>query len=167
MGRLEAAKVPCSASPHVHRPVIIAAGKDGTRMLALNMDEHGLDKDMTYCRPIGMRSPVSCRFDFTGIPFDDDQISGGAYDYVGEPDFISVAARFAAVQLGGADAVIRATVLHLKKMQSTGAPAQIARSGRSALIRETGNGPYSQTVHERRDPYRSDVREKVPEARDR
>ncbi len=93
---------------------------------------------MTYWKPLGMKSSVSCRFDFTGKVFHENQLLGGAYDYVSEPDFTSGAVRFAAVQLGGAEAAIRATATHLKNLNRTGAPEQVARLGRLAVLRETG-----------------------------
>lgn len=135
---LEGAKVFCSGATKVHRPIVTAAGAEGTQMVVLHMDEYELHEDMTYWNPMGMKSSISCRFDFTGIKFQDEQVLGGAYDYVNEPDFTSGAVRFAAVQLGGAEAAIRVTVQHLNAMKRTGASEQIARLGRLAILRETG-----------------------------
>lgn len=135
---LEGSKVFCSGANHVHRPIVTATGADGTKMVILEMDKYGLKQDMTYWRPMGMKSSVSCRFDFTGIEVSKSQVLGNAYDYVAEPDFTSGAARFAAVQLGGAEAAIAATVRHLQKMDRTGAPEQIKRLGKLAILRETG-----------------------------
>ncbi len=136
---LEGAKVFCSGATNIHRPIVTADGPEGSRMVVLSMDEYDLRGDMTYWNPMGMKSSVSCRFDFPGIKFGQDQLLGDAYDYVSEPDFTGGAARFAAVQLGGAEAAIRTTVQHLDKMDRTGAPEQIARLAKLAILRETGN----------------------------
>lgn len=136
---LEGAKVFCSGASKIHRPIVTAEGPGGSRMIVLSMDEYDLEEDMTYWRPMGMKASVSCRFDFIGIRFEKSQILGDAYDYVSEPDFTGGAARFAAVQLGGAEAAIRATVRHLNKMDRTGAPEQIARMAQLAMLLETGN----------------------------
>ncbi len=136
---LVGAKVFCSGASNIHRPIVTAEGPGGSRMVVLSMDEFDLKEDMTYWRPMGMKASVSCRFDFTGIKFQKNQILGDAYDYVSEPDFTGGAARFAAVQLGGAEAAIRATVQHLDNMDRMGAPKQIARLAKLAMLRKTGN----------------------------
>lgn len=136
---LKGAKVFCSGASNIHRPIVTAAGPEGTRMIILHMDQYELMEDMTYWKPMGMKSSVSCRFDLTGIVFQENQLLGDPYDYVGEPDFTSCAMRFAAVQLGGAEAAIRATATHLKTLKRTGAPEQVARLGRLAVLRETGS----------------------------
>lgn len=135
---LEGAKVFCSGASNVHRPIVTAEGPGGSRMIVLDLDEYGLEEDFTHWRPMGMKSSVSCRFDLTGINFENKQLLGHAYDYVSEPDFTAGAVRFAAVQLGGAEAAIRAALHHLKKMDRTGSTEQIARMARLAILRETG-----------------------------
>ena len=135
---LSGAKVFCSGASNIDRPIVTAEGETGTRMIILDMDELKLDEDYTYWRPMGMKSSVSCRFDFSGIAFEQNQMLGDAYDYVNEPDFTSGAARFAAVQLGGAEAAIRATIDHLEKTKRTKAPEQLARLAKLAMLQETG-----------------------------
>ncbi|HEA21388.1 MAG TPA: acyl-CoA dehydrogenase [Pricia antarctica] len=135
---LSGAKVFCSGASNIDRPIVTAEGEKGTRMVIIDMDELRLNEDYTYWRPMGMKSSVSCRFDFSGVNFDQKQILGGPYDYVNEPDFTSGAARFAAVQLGGAEAAIRATIYHLEKTNRTKAPEQLARLAKLATLQETG-----------------------------
>lgn len=86
-----------------------------------------------------MKSSVSCRFDFSGKNFEEGQIVGKAYNYVAEPDFSGGAARFATVQLGGAEAALRATFEHLERMDRTNATEQVSRLARLSILRETGN----------------------------
>lgn len=136
---LDGSKIFCSGGSNIHRPIVTAAGDNGTKMVVLQMEDYSLEEDMRYWKPMGMKSSVSCRFDFTGIRFQNNQILGGAYDYVKEPDFTSGAARFAAVQLGGASAAIRATVGHLKKMKRADASEQKTRLAKLAILRTTGN----------------------------
>ncbi|MGB6151036.1 MAG: acyl-CoA dehydrogenase family protein [Pricia sp.] len=135
---LTGAKVFCSGATNIDRPIVTADGKEGTYMTVLEMDKLQLKEDMTYWKPMGMKSSVSCRFDFTGVSVTDDKIVGEPYAYVGEPDFTAGAARFAAVQLGGAEAAIRTTVCHLQKLDRSAAPEQAHRLGKLAMLRETG-----------------------------
>ena len=136
---LKGAKVFCSGASHVHRPIVTAEGKEGSQMVILHLDEYDLHEDFSYWRPLGMKASVSCRFDFSGLRFPKEQLLGGTYDYVSEPDFTGGAVRFAAVQLGGAEAAIRATLRHLKKMGRSQAPEQVRRLGQLSVLRETGN----------------------------
>jgi len=85
-----------------------------------------------------MKASVSCRFDFSGISISENQMLGDLDDYERQPDFSGGAIRFAAVQLGGAEAAINATVRHLKKLGRTSHLDQIRRLGQLAILRERG-----------------------------
>ncbi len=135
---LNGAKVFCSGASHVTRPIVTAEGPDGGFMIILHLDELDTTEDFTYWRPMGMKSSVSCRFDFTDISFPRRQILGKPYDYFGQPDFTGGAIRFAAVQLGGAEAAINITIKHLRKLKRTDAPEQLRRLGQLSILRETG-----------------------------
>ncbi|MGB7392839.1 MAG: acyl-CoA dehydrogenase family protein [Pricia sp.] len=135
----QGAKTFCSGAKHIERPIVTAEGPDGSYMVLLHLDEYDVEEDFTYWRPMGMKSSVSCRFDFSGKNFEEGQIVGKAYNYVAEPDFSGGAARFAAVQLGGAEAALRATFKHLKDMERTDATEQVSRLARLSILRETGN----------------------------
>lgn len=134
----EGAKIFCSGASHVHRPIVTADGPGGSHMIILHLDEYQLIEDYSFWRPLGMKSSVSCRFDLTGKEFHQKQILGASYDYVSEPDFSGGSVRFAAVQLGGAKAAIRASVRHLETFRRTDAPEQIIRMGRLSILLETG-----------------------------
>jgi alkylation response protein AidB-like acyl-CoA dehydrogenase len=107
-------------------------------MVILHQQENCLEEDYRFWQPLGMKASVSCRFDFTGVGFDRTQMLGKAHDYVKEPDFTGGAVRFAAVQLGGAEAAIRATIGHLQKWKRAGAPDQVRRLGQLSILQETG-----------------------------
>lgn len=136
---LQGGKVFCSGAGFIDRPIVTAEGSHGCIMIVLHMDEMSLDPDFVHWRPMGMKSSLSCRFDFTEQLFTKDQILGSSHDYFREPDFTSGAARFAAVQLGGADAAIDTTVAHLKRLDRTDSPDQVRRMGKLSILRESGN----------------------------
>lgn len=134
----EGAKIFCSGASQVHRPIVTAEGRDGSRMVILHLDEYRMTEDYSYWKPLGMISSVSCRFDFTHKAFREKQFLGNSYDYVREPDFSGGSVRFAAVQLGGAEAAVRATVRHLDTMGRTEAQEQRQRLGKLSILMETG-----------------------------
>jgi alkylation response protein AidB-like acyl-CoA dehydrogenase len=107
-------------------------------MIVLHMEDMKLDEDYTYWRPMGMKASVSCRFDFTGIVVNNSQLLGQAEDYEREPDFSGGAARFAAVQLGGAEAAIQVALNHLLKFDRTNDPNQLRRIGELAILQKRG-----------------------------
>lgn len=135
---LKGAKVFCSGASNVDRPIVTAEGPQGSYMVILHLDDYEIPEDYTYWRPLGMKSSVSCRFDLTGKTFPQKQILGNPSDYVQEPDFSGGSVRFAAVQLGGAEAAIRETIRHLERLGRIGAPEQIMRLARLSILRETG-----------------------------
>ena len=135
---LHGAKVFCSGSKYVKKPIVTAQGKEGTHMIILDLENYQLEEDLTYWQPVGMKSSVSCRFDFSGKTFNKEQILGQVYDYVCEPYFSGGAARFAAVQLGGAAAAIKSTIDHLKKLNRATAAEQNTRLAKLAMLQQTG-----------------------------
>ncbi len=135
---LKGAKVFCSGANNVFRPIVTAQGRDGQQMVILHLDEYHLEEDYTYWQPMGMISSVSCRFDFTDVQVSDEQFLGYPYSYYGEPDFSGGSLRFAAVQLGGASACIKATVSHLKRLNRTDDVHQNRRMAKIAVLQKTG-----------------------------
>ncbi len=107
-------------------------------MVILHLDEYNLMEDYSYWQPSGMKASVSCHFDLTGKTFGKEQFLGDAYDYVSEPNFSGGSVRFAAVQLGGAEAAVRATVRHLKATGRTETHEQRTRLGKLSTLMETG-----------------------------
>ena len=86
-----------------------------------------------------MKASVSCRFDFNGLTIAPNQLLGQPYDYFSTPDFSGGAIRFAAVQLGGADAAIRATLEHLVQWKRTEDTLQRTRMGRLAQLQTSAD----------------------------
>jgi len=136
---LEGAKIFCSGANNVVRPIVTAQGEDGNQMIILHLDDYNLIEDYKFWQPFGMKASVSCRFNLEGQSFSENQLLGNSYDYVQEPDFSGGAARFAAVQLGGAHAAVKATIAHLKKLQRTEASEQITRVAKLTVLLETGD----------------------------
>ncbi len=137
--KFEGAKVFCSGASQVHRPIVTADGPDGSHLVILHLDAYSLTEDYRYWQPLGMKASVSCRFDFSGNTFNEKQFLGDPYDYVREPDFSGGSVRFAAVQLGGAKAAVRATVRHLETMGRLEAHDQRLRLGRLSILMEGGS----------------------------
>ncbi len=142
--RLEGSKSFCSGSVHVTRPLITGAlhtpdGEDrGWQMAIVPLDRHNPVVDERFWTPVGMRNSVSHKIDFTGIPLAPADLLGAPNDYVREPTFSSGAIRFAAVQLGGAEAVLEATRTFLLQAGRKGDPYQRTRVGQMAILVETG-----------------------------
>lgn len=135
---LTGAKIFCSGANYVQRPLITAEGPSGKQLVILHLDELDLEEDYSYWNPMGMKGSVSCRFDFTGVSVHESQVLGEAGDYEREPDFSGGAIRFAAVQLGGAQAAIRAAMTHLQHLGRADHPDQLRRVSQLAILQERG-----------------------------
>ncbi|MDT0293016.1 acyl-CoA dehydrogenase family protein [Mesonia ostreae] len=137
--KLEGSKVFCSGANNVLRPIVTAEHNGQQQMLVLDLKERKFEEDYTYWQPLGMKSSVSCRFNFTGLEITKSQFLGSPNAYFEQPDFSGGAVRFAAVQLGGAEAMIAITLAHLKEMNRTEDLNQISRMAKLALLKETGH----------------------------
>ena len=145
LGLLKGSKSFCSGSTHVTRPVITGTyhGADGAKlgwqMLIPHLDELELPVDVSFWTPLGMQNSVSHKIDFTGTPFYEGQLLGSADDYGIQPHFSGGAIRFAAVHLGGAEALVDATVAFLRRVGRTDDCHQRTRLGKMAILVESGN----------------------------
>jgi len=139
--RLRGAKTFASGAGRVERPVVTGALPDGGwQMCVVPVERAGravVDPDSW--RPLGMRASASYKIDFTGVELDADSLIGAPGDYRREPAFSGGAIRFAAVQLGGAEALFEATRAHLRESGRADDPYQRARLGEMALAVESGN----------------------------
>jgi alkylation response protein AidB-like acyl-CoA dehydrogenase len=132
--RLEGAKIFASGAGHVQRPLVTAALPDGGRqMCLLPIDRLQARLDPLWWQPMGMRASASHRVDFSGIELDDSALLGAPDDYVRQPWFTGGAIRFAAVQLGGATALLDAACAYLRDMGRTENPYQRTRAGAMAI----------------------------------
>ena len=142
--RLEGAKTFCSGAtppgqPGVTRPFVNGALPDGSWQMAIvEMDRADARVDGSWWQAEGMRASASARVDFSGIEVGPELVVGRPGDYLREPDFNGGAIRFAAVQLGGADALLAATSDYLRRLDRLGSEAQRLRLGEMAMAVETG-----------------------------
>lgn len=162
--RLRGAKTFASGAGHITRPVLTgmltappapAVRRDqgpsvlpapaptppsptGWQLVLLRADEQPPVLDRSFWRPLGMRATASFRADFTGLEIGADDLVGQPNDYYRAPWFGGGAARFAAVQLGGAAAVLDETRRFLRRLGRTDDPYQRQRLGEMLLLHETG-----------------------------
>ena len=142
---LKGAKTFCSGAQWVTRPIITGqriseTGENlGWQMGVVPMEQHDLPVDDAFWKPLGMRASVSHKIDFTDVVLEEDDLLGEPDDYHQQPYFSGGAVRFAAVQLGGAEAIYDATRDYLQDLQRTEDPYQRMRLGEMAILIETGN----------------------------
>ncbi|TDN37430.1 acyl-CoA dehydrogenase [Hymenobacter sp. UV11] len=161
--RLRGAKTFASGSGHITRPVLTgmlvappapAVRRDqgpsplpvpaptplltGWQLVLLRADEQPPVLDRSFWRPLGMRATASFRADFTGLEIGTEDLIGQPNDYYRAPWFGGGAARFAAVQLGGAAAVLDETRRFLRRLGRTDDPYQRQRLGEMLLLHEAG-----------------------------
>jgi len=137
--RLQGSKTFGSGAGHVTRPLLTGALPDGGwQMLILPADTQVPQLDKSFWQPLGMRASASFRVDFTGLEVGPDDLLGQPGDYYRQPWFSGGAIRFAAVQLGGAEAVFDETRHFLQKTGRTDDPYQRQRLGELAILIESG-----------------------------
>jgi alkylation response protein AidB-like acyl-CoA dehydrogenase len=138
--RLEGAKTFASGAGSIQRPLVSGALPDGGwQMFIVPADRVNTDVDTSWWRPIGMRSSATFKIDFTGIELTQDDLIGDPGDYHRPPWFTGGAIRFAAVQLGGAQALLDETRWFLQKIGRTEDPFQRQRIGTAQIAAEAGN----------------------------
>ncbi|TYZ10137.1 acyl-CoA dehydrogenase [Hymenobacter lutimineralis] len=137
---LRGAKTFASGAGHVTRPLLTGRLPDGGwQMLILEADAQPPILDPSFWQPLGMRASASFRADFTGLTVTSAQLLGQPGDYYRQPWFSGGAIRFAAVQLGGAEAVLDETRRFLRQLGRTDDPYQRQRLGEMATLVEGGH----------------------------
>jgi alkylation response protein AidB-like acyl-CoA dehydrogenase len=137
--RLEGSKTFASGAGYVERPFVTGELPDGGwQMCVVPMDEVATVSDPSWWQPSGMRATASYKVDFSGVELDASALIGNPGDYYRQPWLTAGVIRFAAVQLGAAEALFDATrqYLHLGR---TNDPYQQARVGKMAIAIESGN----------------------------
>ena len=142
---LEGCKTFCSGANWIDRPLItgelMADGQAwGWQMCILPasaIDQSTVDNQ--FWTPLGMRASASFKLDFTGVSLTDDDLLGKPGDYFRQPHFGGGAIRFAAVQLGGAEALLDATRNLLRSMGRTDDLFQKTRLAEMTIRLESGN----------------------------
>lgn len=137
--RMRGAQVFCSGAGDVDRPLVNGPLEDeGWQMALVPMERVGARVVDGSWRAQGMRASRSGKVDFEGVELPVDALVGAPDAYHGEPDFNGGAIRFAAVQLGGAHALVDACRSYLTHLDRTGDAHQRERMGRMAIGLETG-----------------------------
>lgn len=138
--RLEGAKTFCSGSGFVERPFVNSALPDGSwQMGVVPMEGVATVSDPSWWQPAGMRATASFKVDFSGVELQADSLIGQPGDYFRQPWLTTGVIRFAAVQLGGAEALFDATRQYLRELNRTRDPYQQERLGRMTIAIESGN----------------------------
>lgn len=134
-GRLTGVKTFASGAGHVTRALVTAhrPGEAEPLMLVAAL-EPGTRANLSAWRAQGMRASATGTVDLTGLtPL---AVFGGPGDYHRQPHFSGGAWRFAAVQLGGIEAVFEAWRGHLARTGRGDDPHQLARLGEGAIALE-------------------------------
>ena len=138
--RLEGSKLFCSGAGHVARPIVTGRlPGGGWQMCLVPMDRLSPPMDYGWWQPVGMEATVSAAVDFTGIELGPEDLIGPPDAYYRDPWFNGGAIRFAAVQLGGAEALYDAARGYLQALGRTDHPAQRLRGAQMAMAIESGN----------------------------
>ena len=137
--RLEGSKTFCTGCGYVERPFVNGKLPDGGwQMCIVPMDEVETVIDADWWQPSGMRATVSYKVDFTGVEVGQESLLAHPGDYFRQPWLSGGVIRFAAVQLGGAEALFNATRQYLQKLDRCGHPHQQERLAKMAIAIESG-----------------------------
>ncbi|WP_248282197.1 acyl-CoA dehydrogenase family protein [Mucilaginibacter robiniae] len=142
--RLEGCKTFCSGGSHVTRPLItgelVSPDKKGWQMCIIPTEKVKIIvEDRSFWKPLGMKASASFKMDFTGIEISEEDLLGPPNAYYQQPYFSGGAIRFAAVQLGGAEAVMEEMHHFITMMNRTQDPFQQARMAEITYLTESGN----------------------------
>ena len=138
--RLHGSKLYASGAGHVARPVLTAQRAPGQwQLVMLETANAALQIDRSFWQPLGMRASASYRVGFSGVTVPCAALLGEPGDYYREPAFSAGAVRFAAVQLGGAEAIHDETRRFLRELGRCDDPYQRMRLGEMAMWVESGN----------------------------
>jgi len=138
--RLEGAKTFATGVDFVSRPFVNGLLPDGGwQMCVVPLEKVETKVDASWWQPMGMKSTRSFRVDFSGVELTENDLTGKAGDYYRQPYFSGGAIRFAAVQLGAAEAVFDETRKYLRELNRTGDPFQQMRLGEMGIAVEGGN----------------------------
>lgn len=138
--RLEGSKTFASGCGFVERPFVNGVLPDGSwQMCIVPMDEVQTSVDPAWWQPSGMRASASYKVDFTGVELASLYVIGNPGDYFRQPWLTGGVIRFAAVQLGGAEALFNLTREYLQSLNRTKDPYQEERLGQMAIAIESGH----------------------------
>jgi alkylation response protein AidB-like acyl-CoA dehydrogenase len=137
---LQGCKTFASGCGYVERPFVNGVLPDGSwQMCIVPMDEVATVSDRNWWQPSGMRATASFKVDFSGVELESGSLIGQPGDYYRQPWLTAGVIRFAAVQLGAAEALFDQTRQYLNQLGRTLDPYQQARLGQMAIALESGN----------------------------
>lgn len=138
--RLTGSKTFCSGAGYVERPFVNGRLSDGQwQMCIVPMERVSTVTNSAWWQPGGMKATASYKVDFSGVELDQSALIGNPGDYERQPWLTAGVVRFAAVQLGGAEALLDATRQYLQRLNRTSDPYQQARLGQMAIAIESGH----------------------------
>ena len=137
---LKGAKTFCSGAGYVKRPFVGGGLPTGDwQMCIVPMDEVVTTSDPSWWQPSGMRATASYKTDFTGVELGKTAMIGRPKEYLQQPWLTAGVVRFAAVQLGGAEALLDETRTYLQGLGRTEQVHQQVRVAKMAIAIESGN----------------------------
>ncbi len=141
---LEGSKTFCSGAGWVDRPLVtgqvVGGDRSGWQMGIVPTERVSpIGQDAAFWQPLGMRASASFKLDFTGVELNEADLLGPPNAYLQQPYFSGGAIRFAAVQLGGAEALYEATRQFLTRAGRTDDTQQRIRLAEMACLIESGN----------------------------
>ena len=142
--RLRGSKTFCSGAGWIARPLITGEiqtdSRRGWQMAIVPTEQvQPIKQDDQFWKPLGMRASASFKLDFTGVTLSETDLLGQPGEYLRQPYFSGGAIRFAAVQLGGAEALYQATRQFLMGIGRTDDVLQRTRLAEMAYLIESGN----------------------------
>jgi alkylation response protein AidB-like acyl-CoA dehydrogenase len=138
--QLQGSKTFCSGSGYVERPFVNGAlPNGGWQMCIVSTEEVETVPYPDWWQPSGMRATASYKVDFSNVELNQSELIAAPEDYNRQPWLTVGSIRFAAVQLGGAEALFDATRHYLHSLNRTDDAYQEARMGQMAIAIETGN----------------------------
>ena len=140
---LTGAKTFCSGAAIVKRALITGNidhnDRKGWQMMIVDMDKISSTAiDSNSWKPMGMKASGSYRVDFNGYSLQEQELLEMPGVYLKQPYFNGGAIRFAAVQLGGAEAIVEHTIAYLTSLGRTDDPFQKVRLANMVTQLQTG-----------------------------
>ncbi|MDY0904959.1 acyl-CoA dehydrogenase family protein [Pedobacter sp. CFBP9032] len=129
---IKGSKTFCSGAEIVNRALISGDidrnGEKGWQLLIVNMENLPQERiDRKSWRPLGMKASGSYKVDFSDYTISEQDLLARPGTYLTQPYFNAGAIRFAAVHLGGAEAIVEHTLSYLKDLKRTADPFQQMR----------------------------------------
>lgn len=141
--KIKGSKTFCSGAAIVKRALITGnvddAERKGWQMMIIDMDKiPSRSIDSNSWKPMGMKASGSYKVDFSGYKLVDSELLAKPGTYLTQPYFNGGAIRFAAVQLGGAEAILEHTIEYLNSLGRTDDPFQKTRLANMVTQLHTG-----------------------------